>query len=147
MDWWCGYSTKIKVPVFVLMLDRDRDISPRRCACMRGTSLGFLSAGRISLMVIGCFACGDGPVDCSDWPRVDCVVDFSPGGVWISYIGQELWDRYLTDAAPVTGSLVFSALFGCLDVYCAAGFTSCRTLCSTDCVLPTCWIWFIPSAG
>ena len=66
---------------------------------------------------------------------MDCVVDFSPGGVWIGYIRQELWDRSLTDAAPVTGSLVFSALFGCLDVYCAAGFTSCRAFCSMDCVL------------
>ena len=35
----------------------------------------------------------------------------------------------------MTGSLVFSALFVCLDVYCAPGFTSCRTFCSTDCVL------------
>ena len=66
---------------------------------------------------------------------MDCAVDFSPGGVWIGYIRQELWDRSLTDAAPVTGSLVFSALFGCLDVYCAAGFTLCWTFCSTDCVL------------
>ena len=76
-----------------------------------------------------------GPVDCSDWPRMACAVNFSPGGVWIGYIRQELWDRSLTDAAPVTGSLVFSALFGCLDVYCATGFTLCRTFCSTDCVL------------
>ena len=30
---------------------------------MSGTSLGVLSAGRILLMVIGCFACGGGPVD------------------------------------------------------------------------------------
>ena len=58
VDRLCGYSTKIKVPGFVLMLERDRNISPRRCACMRGTSLGVLSAGRIPLMVIGCFACG-----------------------------------------------------------------------------------------
>ena len=35
----------------------------------------------------------------------------------------------------MTGLLVFSALFDCLDVYCAAGCTSCRTFCSTDCVL------------
>ena len=35
----------------------------------------------------------------------------------------------------MTGSLVFSALLDCLDVYCATGFTSCRTFCSTDCVL------------
>ena len=102
---------------------------------MRATSLGVLSAGRSPLMVIGCFTCGGGPADCSDWMRVDCAVDFSPGGVWIGYIRQDLWDRSLTDAAPVTGSFVFSALFGCLDVYCAAGFTSCRTFCSMDCVL------------
>ena len=86
-------------------------------------------------MVIGCFACGSGPVDCSDWMRMDCAVDFSPGGVWIGYLRQELWDRSLTDVAPVTGSLVFSALLGCLDVYFAAGFTLCRTFCSMDCVL------------
>ena len=86
-------------------------------------------------MVIGWFACGGGPVDCSDWTHVDCAVDFSPGGVWVGHIRQELWDRSSTDAAPVTGSLVFSALFGCLYVYCAAGFTLCRTFCSTDCVL------------
>ena len=82
-----------------------------------------------------CFTCGGGPVDCSDWTRVDCAVDFLPGGVWIGYIRREPWDRSLTDAAPVTGTLAFSALFDCLDVYCAAGFTSCRTFCSMDCVL------------
>ena len=114
VDRLCGYSTKIKVAGFVFMLDRDRDISPRRCACVHGTSLGVLSAGRIPLMVIGCFAHGGGPVDCSDWPCVDCAVDFLPGGVWIDYIRQELGDISLTHATPVTGSLVFSALFGLL---------------------------------
>ena len=63
------------------------------------------------------------------------AVDFSPGGVRIGYIRGALWDRSSTDAAPVTGSLVFSALFVCLDVYCAAGFALCQTFCSTDCVL------------
>ena len=50
----CGavvwYCTKIKVPGYVLMLNRDRNISTQRCACTRGTSLGVFSAGRISLM-------------------------------------------------------------------------------------------------
>ena len=41
VDRLCGYSMKkIKVPGFVHMLNRDRNISPRRYACMRGTSLG-----------------------------------------------------------------------------------------------------------
>ena len=130
-----GYTWQIKVPVFVIMLDKDRDNIPLRCACMYRTSLGVLSAGRIPLMMIGWFACGGSLVDCSDWTRVDSAVDFSPGGVWIGYIRKELWDRSSIDAAPVTGSLVFSALFGCLDVYCATGFTLCRTFCCTDCVL------------
>ena len=107
MDRSCDYSTKIKVPGFVPILNRDRNISTRRCACMHGTSLGVFSTGRISLMLSGCFAFGGGSVDCSDWPRVycaECAVDFSPGEVWIGYIS-------------------------------AAGFTSCWTFCSTDCVL------------
>ena len=139
VDRLCGYSMKIKVLGFVLnMLIRDRNISTRRCACMRGTSLGVFSAGRILLMLSGCFAFVGDSVDCSDWPCAycaDCAVDFSAWGVWISYIRQVLWDRSLIDAAPVTGSLVSSALFDCLDVYCAAGFTSRWTFCSTDCVL------------
>ena len=130
VDRLCGYLTEIKVLGFVLMLNRDRNNSARRCACMRGTSLGVFSAGRI-----GCSACVGGSVDCSDWPRSDCAVDFSPGGVWIGYIRPGLWDVSLIDAASVTGSLVSSALFDCLDVYRTAGFSSYWTFCGTDCVL------------
>ena len=83
---------------------------------MHGISLGVLSAeGFHSFRWIDC---GSGPVDCSDWTRVHSAVDFSPGGVRIGYIRGELWDRSSTDAVPVTGSLVFSALFGCLDILC-----------------------------
>ena len=85
-------------------------------------------------MVIGWIDCGGGPVDCSDWTRVRGTVDFSPGGVRIVYIRGALCDRSSTDATPVTGSLVYSALLGHLDVYCAAGFASCRLFCGTDCV-------------
>ena len=59
------------------------------------------------------------------------AVDLSPGGV---YIRRALWERYLTDATPVTGSLVFSALLDCIDVYCATEFASCQLFCDTDCV-------------
>ena len=135
MDRLCGYATEIKVPGLVLMLNRARNNSVRWCACMRGTSLGVFSAGRISLTLTGCSACVGGSVDCSDWPCSDCAVDFSPGGVWIGYIWPGLCDESLIDAAPVTGSLVSSALFDCLDVYCTAGFTSYWTFCSTDFVL------------
>ena len=131
----CDYMAwHIKGPGVVIMLDRDENNSPQRCACMRRTSLGVLSTGRVPLMVIGRIDCGGGPVDYSDWTRVCSTVDFSPGGVRIGYIRGALWDRYSTDAAPVTGSLVFSALFVCQDVYCAE-FASCRIFRSTDCVL------------
>ena len=104
-------------PVF-LMLNRDRSNIAWRCACMCGTSLGVFSTGRISLTLIGCSACVGGSVDCSEWLHSVCAVDFSPEGVWIGYIRPGLWDESLIDAAPVTGSLVSSALFDCLDVYC-----------------------------
>ena len=133
VDRLCGYKTKIKVPGIVLILHRDMKNSTQCCACMRETSLGVFSAGRILLS--GCSACLGGSVDCSDWPRASCAVDFSAGGVWIGYIRPVLWDRSLIEAAPVTGSLVSSALFDCWNMYCTAGFTSCWTFCSTDCIL------------
>ena len=136
MNWLCDYMAwQIKGPVMVIMLDWDENNSPQRCACKHGTSLGVLSAERIPRMVISQINCGGGPVDCSDWMRVRGAVDFSPWGVRIGYIRKALWDRSSTDAAPVTGSLVFSVLFVCLDVYCAVGFALCRIFCSTDCVL------------
>ena len=54
---------------------------------------------------------------------------------YIGYIRPGLEDVSLIDAAPVTGSLISSALFVCLDVYCTAGFSSYWTFCGTDCVL------------
>ena len=118
----------------MVMTDRNENNSPQRCTCMRWTSLGVLSVGRIPIMVIGRIGCGGGPVDCSDWMRVCGAVDFLPGGVRIGYIRRVLCGRSSTDVAPVTGSLVFSALLDCLDVYCAAEFASCRLFCSMDCV-------------
>ena len=86
-------------------------------------------------MLTGCSVCVGGSVDCSDWPCADCVVDFSPGEVGISYIRPGLWTDSLIDAAPVTGSLIYSALSDCLIVLCTAGFSSKWTSCSTDFVL------------
>ena len=69
-------------------------------------------------MLNDCSACVGG--------LVDCAVDFSPGGVWIGYIRPVLWDESLIDAAPVTGSLVSSALFDCLHVYCVTNLGEVR---------------------
>ena len=76
----------VKVPGFGLVLSEDKNNSARRCACLRRTPLGVFSAGRISLTLISCRACVGGSVNCSDWLRLDCAVDFSPGGVWIDHI-------------------------------------------------------------
>ena len=127
-----GYTPEIKVPGFVLIIHGDRNNSARQCACVSGASLGVISAGRISLTLTGCSAGVGGSVDCSDWLHADCVVDFSPGEVGIGYIRPGLWYDSLIDDAPVTGSLVYSALSDCLIVYCTAGFSSDWTFCSTD---------------
>ena len=77
---------EIKVPECVSMIHVDRNNSGRRYARVRGVSLGIFSAGRILLTLTGCSVCVGGTVDCSDWPRADCAVDFSPGEDSISYI-------------------------------------------------------------
>ena len=110
----------------------DRNNSARQYACVRIASLGVFSTGRISLTLTGYSVCVSGSVDCPDWPRADCAVDFSPGEVGIGYIRLGLWNDSLIDAAPVTGSLVYSALSDCLIVLCTAGFSSDWTFCSTD---------------
>ena len=135
VDRLADYLTEIKVPAWSFVLSGDMDNSTRRCVCIRGTPLGVFSAGRISFTLIGCRACVGCSVSCSDWPCLDCAVDFSPGGVWISYIRPGLEDGSLIDATPVTGSLVSSTLFSCRDVYCTAGFSSYWTFCGTDSVL------------
>ena len=56
----------------------DGNNSGPRCACVRGVPLKMFSAGRILFSLTGCSGRGGGSVDCFDWPRVDCAVDFSP---------------------------------------------------------------------
>ena len=109
MDQLHDVATEIKVFDCVSMIHVDENNSGRRCARVRGVSLGMFSAGRISLMLTGCSVCVGGSVDCSDWLRVDCTVDFSPGEVGICYIRPGLWTDSLIDAAPVTGSLIYSS--------------------------------------
>ena len=127
--------TEIKVFHCVSMIHVDEKNSGRRCGHIRGVSLRMFSAGRISLMLTGCGICVGGSVDYSDWPRADCAVDFSPGEIRIGYIRQGLWTDSLIDAAPMTGSLIDSALSDCLIVLCTAGFSSTLTFFSTDFVL------------
>ena len=118
----------------VMMTAGNDDNRLQWCACVRRTSLGVLSAGRIPIMVIGWIGYGGGPVGCSDWLRVRGAVVVWPGGVRIGYIRRAPLERSSTDAAQVTGSLVFSALLNCLDVYCAAELALCLLFGGTDCV-------------
>ena len=118
-------ARQIKVSEVVVMTDGNDNNRLQWCACVRGTWLGILSAGRIPIMGIGRIGCGGGPVGCSDWLRMSGAVVISPGGVRICYIRRAPIRRFSTDATPVTGSLVFSAPIDCLDVYCAAEFASC----------------------
>ena len=83
----------------------------QRYACVPGTSLGVLSAGRIASMVIGLFDGGGGPLGCSDWLSEHGAVVVCPGGVRIIYITiRRAWTGNSSlDDAPVTGSLAFVA--------------------------------------
>ena len=49
----------------------------------------------------------------------------------------------LIDAAPVTGSLIYSALSDCLIVFCTAGFSSKWTFCSADFVLLSGFVLYV----
>ena len=131
---WIVCVTRIHGRSVVVMTDGNDNNRLQRCACVRGTSLGVLSAGRIPIMVIGRIGCGGGPVGCSDWQRVCGAVVVWPGGVRIGYIRRVSSESSSTDAAPVTGSLVFSTPLDCLDVYCAAEFALCLLFGGTDCV-------------
>ena len=111
-----GYLTKIKVPGFGLMLSEDKNNSARRCACMPQTPLGVFSAGRILLTLIGCRACVGGSVNCSDWLRLDCVVDFSPGGVWIDYIRPGLEVTHLLCFVRLPGRVLYCWILFILDI-------------------------------
>ena len=135
VDWLHEVATEIKVFHCVSMIHVDENNSGRRCVRIHSVSPGMFSAGRISLMLTGSGVCVGGSVDCSDWLRADCAVDFSPREVRIGYIRPRLWTDSLIDAAPVTGSLIDSALSDCLIVICTAGFSSTWTFCSTDFLL------------
>ena len=84
--------------------------------------------------MIGRFGCVHVSVGCSDWLKGCAVMFVSAGEVWIVYIRCTLWGRSSTDAAPVTGSLVFLAPLDCLNDYCAAECASGWLFCGTDCV-------------
>ena len=77
---------------------------------------------------------GGGPVGCSDWLSVRSAVVVCHGGVRITYIRRVRTGSSSLDAAPVTGSLVFSVPVYCLAVYCAAGFYSWLLFGGTVCV-------------
>ena len=111
-----------------------RTIAPSGALVRAGLRWGSFPQEGFPIMVIGRFDCGGGPVDGFDWTIEHGAVDFSPGGVRNGYIRRALWERSLTDVAPVTGSLVFSTLLDRLDIYCTAEFASCWLFCGTDCV-------------
>ena len=85
-------------------------------------------------MVIGLFDCGGGPMGCSDWLSVHSAVVVFPGGVRIGFIRRALTEISSLDAAPVTGSLVFSAPVCYFAIYCAAGFSLWTLLGGIECV-------------
>ena len=135
VDRLCDQNTwQIKELEVLVMIDGNDNNRLQRSACVRGTSLGSFPREGFPIMVIGQIGCGGGPVGCSDWLKVRGAVVVWPGGVRIGYIRRVPIESSSTDAAPVTGSVVFSTPLDCLDVYCAAEFASCLLFGGTDCV-------------
>ena len=124
------------------------DIRFQRCACVRGTSMSFISPGMLPLLVIGLLDCVCSPLGCSDWlsrlswwawlagrrMSVPSMVVVCPGGVRIVYIKCALTESSSLDTAPVTGSLLFYAPVCCLAVCCAAEVSSWVLFGGTDCI-------------
>ena len=71
---------RIKEFKVVVITDGDGNNRLQRCACVCGTSLGVLSAGKIPIMVIGRIGGGGGPVGHFDWLRECGAVVVWPGG-------------------------------------------------------------------
>ena len=65
------------------------------------------------------------------------------GEIGIGYIRPGLWKDSLIDAAPVTGSLVYSALSDCQIVLCTVGFSWQWTLGSTNFVLLSGFVLYV----
>ena len=74
MDWLHEVMTEIKVFHCVSMIHMDENNSARRCARVRGVSLGMFSAGRISLMLTGCSICVGGSVNYSGGTCADLTM-------------------------------------------------------------------------
>ena len=129
--------------VIVEMTDRVESNRLQRCVGGCRSSLVHCPVGRIPFRVIGRFGCGRVSVGCSDWLH-GCAVPFiSARGVRIGYIKSAISVRCSTDAAPVTGSLVFFDTFDCLHGYCAAECASSWLFCGTDCDCLNCYDLFI----
>ena len=129
--------------VIVEMTDRVENNRLQRCAGGCRSSLVHCPVGRIPFQVIGRFGCGRVSVGCSDWLHGCAVLFISAGGVRIGYIRSAISVRCSTDAAPVTGSLVFFDTFDCLHGYCAAECASSWLFCGTDCDCFNCYDLFI----
>ena len=71
---------------------------------------------------MGRFGSGRAPVSASDWLNRCAVLFISVGDVRIGYIRRAVGEGQSTDAAPVTGSLVFFDTFPRFYEYCAAEY-------------------------
>ena len=124
------------------------DIRILMCACVRGTSVGVIRPGMLTILVIGLLDGVGGPLGCSDWLgllswwawlagrrlSVRSAVVVCPGGVRIVYIRRTLTGSFSLDAAPVTGSLLFYTHVCCLVVCCAAELSSWVLFGGIDCI-------------
>ena len=115
----------------------------QRCVGGCYSSLVHYPARGIPFRAMGRFSCGRVLVGASDWVNGCAVLLISAGGVRIGYIRSVISGRHSTDAAPVTGLLIFFATFERLCKYCAAECAVSRLFCGTVCDCLDCHDLFI----
>ena len=109
----------------------------QRCAAGRRSSLVRYPARDIPIRMIGRFGSRRVSVSASDWLNGCAVLFISVGGGRIGCIRSAVCGRQSTDAAPVTGSLVFYDTFPRCHEYCTAEYTSSWSFCGTVCDYPS----------
>ena len=104
----------------------------RRCRYACFAPPGTCSAGRNLRPLIGCRASGGGSGGHTELARVIGAVDTPAGGVWITYIKQDLRASQLVAAVPVTGSLVSISWFNLWNTTETVSFPRRQTSGDTD---------------
>ena len=111
ISWFTNEIGRILTDVEDLRRVQITSAGGRRCGYACLAPPGKCSAGRNLRPLIGCRAAGGGSGGHTERAPEIGAVDMPAGGVWTTYIKQDLSASQLVAAMPVTGSLVCNCWF------------------------------------